>query len=321
MKTKETPRATHPAPRAKTSKPESVEIAGVRLTHPDRVLYPEQGITKKNLAEYYERIAQWILPHIKGRPLTLVRCPQGRAHQCFYQKHIKEDLPQGLHGVPIREQEAKEEEIYLVLDDLSGLIALVQLGVLELHLWGSREKRLEQPDRLIFDLDPGPGVTWEALREGAQAVRARLRELNLESFVKTTGGKGLHVVVPLTPAADWDRCKQFAREVAEACARRTPDAFTVNMSKARRTGKIYLDFLRNGRGATSVAPYSTRARPGATVSTPLTWPELARLRDPASFTVEDRSGAPQAPEKGSLGRNFRNKAKNQVSCPGPANAV
>jgi bifunctional non-homologous end joining protein LigD len=263
------------------------QIAGVRLTHPDRILYPEQGITKRDLALYYEAIAEWIMPHIKNRPLTLVRCPQGYKKQCFYQRHTRESVGDAIHSIPIKE--GVDTAAYLYVDSLPGLIALVQLGVLELHTWGSRKENIERPDRLIFDLDPDPSVPWTRLKEAAQLLRSRLASVNLTAFVKTTGGKGLHVVVPIKPKTDWDFAKNFSKSVAESIVRDAPQEYIATMSKAKRAGKIFIDYLRNARTASAVSAYSTRARPDAPVSTPLRWEELAD--DPRSqFTVRSVPG-------------------------------
>jgi bifunctional non-homologous end joining protein LigD len=261
------------APRAtRATEPGAIEIAGVRLTHSDRVLYPGQGITKRTLAGFYGAIAEWILPHLADRPTTLVRCPEGLREPCFYQKHIGYWAPPSVRRVRIQEKRKVGE--YLVVDDLPALIGLVQIGILEIHTWNSRVEALERPDRVVFDLDPADDVPWDAVVIAARLVRERLESLGLESFVKTTGGKGLHVVAPLVPEAGWDACAAFARDVAEALAREAPHAFVATMSKARRHGRIFVDHFRNVRGSTSVAAYSTRARPGAPVSTPLTWEEL-----------------------------------------------
>jgi bifunctional non-homologous end joining protein LigD len=256
---------------------EKEEFAGVRLTSPDKILYPEQGITKLELAEYYRSVADWILPHIADRPLVLVRCPEGRAKACFYQKHQGVGTPDTLRQIPIREQ--KKTEPYVVVDNAAGLISLAQIGALEIHAWGSRADKLEQPDRLIFDLDPAEDVPWPAVVQSARQVREFLIELELESFVKTTGGKGLHLVVPIDRRHDWDAVKTFCKQVADLIVQADPSRYTANMSKAARPGKIFVDYLRNTRGATAIVPYSTRARPGATISTPLTWQELSgRIR-------------------------------------------
>jgi bifunctional non-homologous end joining protein LigD len=246
--------------------------AGVRLTHPERILWPEQGVTKQGLAEFYTDIADWILPHVAGRVLSLVRCPSGVAEKCFFAKHAWA----GLSAVVKRVNVGEGEEPMLVLDDLAGLINLVQAGVIEIHPWGSTFKQLEKPDRLIFDLDPGEGVPWSAVIDGAREVRARLSDLGLESFVKTSGGKGLHVVVPLTPSVPWDEAKEFTRSIAEAMAKQKPDRYLAIATKTARRGRIYVDYLRNGRGATAVGPYSPRALPQASISTPLDWSELSQ---------------------------------------------
>jgi bifunctional non-homologous end joining protein LigD len=248
------------------------EIAGIKLTHPDRILYPDQGITKRDLARYYEEIADWIMPHIEGRPLTLVRCPQGHKKQCFYQRHTRDSLDPAIR--PIRVKERGSVVAYVSVDSPSGLIALVQMGVLELHTWGSRKERIEQPDRLVFDLDPGASVSWKDLTDAARALRSRLADLELGAFVKTTGGKGLHVVVPITPKQDWNFAKQFCKAVAQWMVHSAPDQYTATMAKTKRRGKIFIDYLRNARTASAVCAYSTRARSGAPVSTPLDWDEL-----------------------------------------------
>ncbi|MBE0597524.1 MAG: DNA ligase D, partial [Desulfuromonadales bacterium] len=263
---------------------EVATVAGVTISNPEKILYPELGVTKLALAKYYAAVAEKILPYLVARPLTIVRCPQGRRHHCFYQKHLNESVPPPVRGVAVKEKE--EEQLYLVIDDLPGLITLVQLGALEFHPWGAREDRLDRPDMVIFDLDPAPDVAWEAVIEGARALHQRLGELGLQGFVKTSGGKGLHVVVPLLRRGGWEEVKAFSRAVAEDLARREPQRYVTTMAKARRQGKIFIDFFRNSRGATSVAPYSTRAREGAPVSTPLSWDELGVDLDPADYTVD-----------------------------------
>lgn len=261
----------------------AVEIAGVRLTHPDRVLYPAQGITKRALAEFYVAIADWILPHVVARPTSLVRCPEGIAEPCFYQKHTGHWAPEALRRVRIQERRKVGE--YLVVDDVAGLVGLVQMGILEIHTWNAVAEHLEQPDRLVFDLDPAEDVPWKATVAGARVLRARLQALGLETFLKTTGGKGLHLVAPIRRGPSWDECAAFARGVAEDLAREAPEAFVATMSKAKRHGRIFIDHLRNVRGATSIAAYSTRAKPGAPVSTPIAWDELGARMRPDRFTV------------------------------------
>jgi bifunctional non-homologous end joining protein LigD len=275
-------RSGHPTTRSRPSATRD-EVAGVRLTHPERVVYPEAGITKAALARFYESIADWILPHVVDRPTTLVRCPEGVTGDCFYQKHVGYWAPDALRRVRIREKRKVGE--YLVVDDLPGLVGLVQIGIVEIHTWNARTADLDRPDRIVFDLDPGEGVPWAALVAAARLVRARLADVRLESFVKTTGGSGLHVVVPIARGPDWDACAAFTRGVAESLAREAPDGFVATMAKSRRTGRIFVDWLRNTRGATSVAAYSTRARPNATVSTPLAWDELGDQPDRYTVTT------------------------------------
>jgi bifunctional non-homologous end joining protein LigD len=266
-----------PAPLPRSARPATnndQRNAGIKLTHPDRVLYPEQGITKGQLARYYEHIADSIIPHLEGRPLTLVRCPQGYRRQCFYQRHTRDAGSDAIHAITAREKRGTVR--YLSVDSLPGLIALVQMGVLEIHTWGSRAPAIERPDRMIFDLDPGPGISWDALKAAAVHLHERMRDLDLGAFVKTTGGKGLHIVVPIAPKQSWEYVKDFSRSVAESLVREAPERYTTTTSKAKRRGKIFIDYLRNSRTASAVCAYSTRAQPGATVSVPLGWQELTK---------------------------------------------
>jgi bifunctional non-homologous end joining protein LigD len=261
----------------------TMTFAGVRLTSPDKVLYPEQGITKLELATYYRTVAKWMLPHVANRPLVLVRCPEGRGKACFYQKHPPAGSPETLRQISIRE--SKNTEPYLVAVDEAGLISLAQIGALEIHAWGSRVDNLEYPDRLILDLDPDPAVPWARVVQSAQQVRRFLQDLGLESFVKTTGGKGLHLVVPIERRHGWDEVKDFCKQVADLIVAADPSHYTANMAKAARAGKIFVDYLRNSRGATAIVPYSTRARPGAPISTPLTWQQLTPKIKSDHFTI------------------------------------
>jgi bifunctional non-homologous end joining protein LigD len=263
---------------------DDVAIAGVRITHPDRVVYPEHGITKERVARYYATVAERILPHLRSRPAVLVRCPEGLGHDCFYQKHAAAWAPPSLRTVRIREKTKSGD--YLVIEDVAGLVGLVQMGVLEFHTWNAKADRLEAPDRVVFDLDPGPDVPWPAVRAAARLVRSSLQARGLTTFVKTTGGKGLHVVAPIRPGPSWSACVEFAQDVTEALVAETPKAFTATMAKTARTGKIFIDYFRNQRGATSVAAYSTRARPGAPVSVPVTWNELDRVPAGSHFTID-----------------------------------
>lgn len=250
----------------------AAEVEGVSLTHPERVVYPDQGITKLALAEFYADIAEWILPSLAERPLALLRCPRGRSDACFFQKHPGEEIDRDVPRVVIREKTGAAT--YLYVRAARDLVALVQAGTLELHPWGSRVGDLERPDRMVFDLDPGEDVAWQTVLDTARSLRDRIAGLGFESFPRTTGGKGLHVVVPLEPEAGWDEVKAFAHGVARAHARDDRRRLTVNMSKAKRYGRIFIDYLRNARGSTAIASYSTRARPGAPVAVPLRWDEL-----------------------------------------------
>ncbi len=261
------------------------ELAGVQLTHPNRIVYPEQGITKLGLATYYAAVSEWMLPHLSDRLLSLVRCPSGRHKTCFYQKHAPEGLPETVARREIAEKDGRAT--YLAVRDAAGLLALVQFGVLEFHVWGSRIDNPEKPDRLVFDLDPDPAVSWQRVIEAAQELRDLLAEIGLTSFVKTTGGKGLHVVVPLVRRQEWDEAKAFAKGVGELLVERRPAWYTTNPMKAARKGKIYVDYLRNARGATAIAPYSTRARAGAPVAVPLTWEELPHQQTSDHFRIEN----------------------------------
>jgi len=260
-----------------------VEIEGVRLTHPDRALWPEVGVTKVELAHYYVAVGERMLGYMGGRPLALVRGPRGHTGTTFFQKHAADGLPEVIGSVQIDDEDGLKRHV--MVDAIAGLVGLVQVDTLEIHSWGSPGDDIEHPDRIVLDLDPDPAVPWEVVCAAAAGIRLRLEHLELESFVKTTGGKGLHVVVPLERDGDWPAVKTFARAICEDLVRRLPSHFTVNPQKADRVGKIYLDYLRNGRGATAVAAYSARARPGAPVSWPLDWDELAAGVDPKALTV------------------------------------
>lgn len=262
---------------------DAIEIGGVRLTSPDKVLYPEQGITKRALAEYYLAVADWMLPHLAGRPMTLVRCPTGRQKKCFYQRHAGSGVPAELKEIPIPGFE--ESGPYLYIEDAAGLVALVQMGVLEVHPWGVRIDRLDRPDRVIFDLDPGEGLSYDDVVAAAVGLRERLAAAGMVSFAKTTGGKGIHVVAPLERRYEWKEVKGFAKAFAAGMAKEAPERFLTKAALAERPGKIFIDYLRNDATATAVAPYSTRARPGAPVATPLDWSEVRPGLDPKAFTI------------------------------------
>lgn len=263
---------------------EGAMVAGVRLSNPDRVLYPEQGVTKAALAAYYLDVADALLRFAGSRPLSLVRCPEGADEQCFYQKHPGAGFAATLPRVPIEESEGVED--YLFLEEPAHLVALVQSGVLEIHAWNSRVDDLERPDTLVFDLDPSDGVALAFVKDTARRVRDLLEQLGLVGFLRATGGKGLHVVVPVVPEHDWDHVKAFARGVAEAVAAADPERLTTKLSKQQRVGKVFIDYLRNSRGATAIVNYSTRSRRGAPVAVPLRWSELAKLASPAAYDVD-----------------------------------
>jgi bifunctional non-homologous end joining protein LigD len=256
--------------------------SATRLTNPDRVLYPDIGLTKSGLAAYYEQVVDWILPHLRRRPLTLVRCPEGY-QKCFYQKHVNEKVPQAIGRIEIEEDDGRDT--YMLAESLEALLGLVQMGVLELHTWGATKDRLDRPDRLTFDLDPDPSVPWAQVIEAAQLTKTLLEELGLVCFLKTTGGKGLHVVTPIQRTVDWEEGKTFAKLVADHLVTTIPQRFTSNMAKRARKGKIFIDYLRNARGATAIAAYSTRAKPGAPVSVPIDWDELSEDMPSDYFTV------------------------------------
>jgi bifunctional non-homologous end joining protein LigD len=265
------------------AKPSSC-LGGLRLTHPDKVLDEETKLTKVQLAAYYLAVAEHMLPHIANRPLSIVRCPEGTEKPCFFQKHVGLGLPAGIDSTPIRDRKGGPLEKYITLSTAEGLAGLAQLGALEVHPWGSRNDSLETPDMLIFDLDPDAEIAWETLTDAARVVRKLLKKVGLESFVKTTGGKGLHVVAPIDPDHEWPAIKDFARGIAYIVESSDPQLFLTKMTKAARKGKIYLDYQRNDRGATAVAPFSPRARRGMHVALPLSWNELA---DRPVFTVSD----------------------------------
>ena len=260
-------------------------VGGLRISNPDRIIYPELGISKRDVADYYYSVAKWMVPHVTARPLTLVHCPEGLSGACRFMKHSKLWGPDVLRRVRI--QEKKKVGEYMVADDARGLVGLAQMGILEVHTWNSTIDDIEHPDRIVFDLDPGDNVEWAAVVAGAKLVREVLSSIGLDSFPKTTGGKGLHVVVPLIPAADWSECLDFSRNIAEAIERNNPELYTTKFAKEGRESKILLDYLRNNRTNTSVAAYSTRARANGSVSFPVTWRDVRKNLDPQRFTIEN----------------------------------
>lgn len=249
-------------------------VAGLHLSNPDKVLYPEEGLTKRDLARYYEAVAPWMLPHLANRPLMLLRCPDGYQEGCFVQKRNDGGFPDAVQWVRISDEDGLAE--YPYVRDERGLVALIQMGTLELHTRGCRVDRVESPDQVIFDLDPDEDVPWHRVTTAAQTLRVLLDGLGLASFLRTTGGKGLHVVLPLRRRHSWEEVENFSRAVAELFTEAVPGEYTISPSRRIRRGKIFVDYLRNVRGATAIANYSTRARPGAPVAVPLAWEELER---------------------------------------------
>lgn len=252
------------------------------LTHPKKVLYPEDGVTKLDLVNYYDTVKKWMLPYITNRPLTLVRCPD-TYKECFYQKHLNKFSPQDVESVSIKEKTKTDQYPYIT--NITGLLSLVQLGVLEFHIWGSDVKKVNYPNMIVFDLDPSPEVAWKKVVAAAKLLKKELAKLKLKSFVKTTGGKGLHVVVPIKPEHDWDDIKNFSHAFVNHIVELFPEEYVSTISKAKRKGKIFVDYLRNQKGATAIAPYSTRARKGAPVSVPLRWEELSNRFEDNYYTI------------------------------------
>jgi bifunctional non-homologous end joining protein LigD len=267
-------------------RPASRAAGGFAVTSASRVLFPELGLTKQALADYYALMAEHMLPHLAGRPLSLVRCPAGRAKTCFFQKHDNGAFPDSVRRVAIVESSGKTAD-YLHVEDSMGLLACVQMGTIEFHGWGACVGDLERPDRLVFDLDPGEGVGFAAVRAAAGLIRDRLAAHGLDAWPMLSGGKGVHVVAPLVPRAEWPAVTAFARGLAEGIANEAPDAFTATMSKAKRKGRIFIDWLRNQRGETSVAPWSVRARAGAGVAAPVAWEQLADIAAANVLTAAD----------------------------------
>jgi bifunctional non-homologous end joining protein LigD len=263
---------------------DSAGLEGFHLTHPNKQLDEASGLNKRDLANYYLGVADYLLPQIAGRPLSVVRCPEGSTRPCFFQKHVGIGLPDGVDTVPVRDRKTAAIERYIAVSSAEGLVGLAQMGGLEIHPWGSRNDSLEKPDRIIFDLDPDPSISWKLLSESALTVRALLKKFGLQSFVKFTGGKGFHVVVPIRAEHSWPTVKAFAHNLSSRIEQSQPELFITKMTKSARSNKIYLDYLRNDRGSTAVAAYSPRARAGIPVAVPLSWTELDASKAP-EFTV------------------------------------
>ena len=250
----------------------SLMIDGIRITSPDKKIFEDPVITKLDVIRYYEKTAERMLPYVGRRLLSIVRCPKGISQTCFYKKHPGPDN-KGIVTMLITNSEGQAEE-YFYIENTSGLIYEAQMGTLEFHTWGSRIDNLEKPDIMVLDLDPDEGMDLETIRQGVRDAKSILEQLSLKSYLKTSGGKGYHVVVPFEPSVDWETFHNFARRVAEVMEQQWPGRYTSNVRKNKRAGKIFIDWIRNGRGATSIAPYSIRARKGAGVSMPITWKEL-----------------------------------------------
>ena len=258
----------------------------VDVSNPDRVIFPDAGVTKGDLAAYYRAVAPVMLPWIANRPVSLVRCPQGRGKKCFFQKHDSGTFgPHVLH-VPIREKDGHMED-YLYVEDVAGIIANVQMGTIEFHGWGSKVADVEKADRIVFDLDPDEGLDFGLVKKAAKDIRRHMADIGLQTFPMLTGGKGVHVIIPLVPKAEWPEVKDFARRFAMALAEAEPDRCTAELSKAKRKGLIFIDYLRNQRGATAIMPYAARAREGAPVAAPINWEELDDMASGHVFSVKD----------------------------------
>jgi bifunctional non-homologous end joining protein LigD len=264
----------------------TAESLGITISSPERVIYPELGLTKKDLADYYAAVEPLIMVDCADRPMTLIRCPGGRTGECFFQKHDKGTFGEHVKQIPIEEKDGEFED-YLYFDDIRGLLACVQMGTMEFHGWGSKVEKVECPDRLVFDLDPDEGLDFSKVKEAAVRVRDLVAQLGLKSFPLLTGGKGIHVVVPLDATAEWPEVKSFADRFSRAVSEADPDRFTANIRKVQRTGRIFIDWLRNQRGATAVMPYSARAREGAPVAAPIAWDELDDFHSGHAFSIRD----------------------------------
>ncbi len=283
----EVPPPTPPVPgREKKAAAPKGKGSGVVISSPDRIVFPELGLTKGALAAYYEALAPAMMPDLARRAISLVRCPQGRAKQCFFQKHDSGMFPASVHSVPVADSDGKTEP-YLYVEDAAGLLACVQMGTIEFHGWGSRVDDIERPDRLVIDLDPDEAVSFEAVKLAAELIHERLKSRGLESFPMLSGGKGIHVIAPLVPKAEWPAVKAWCKAFAEGLEAEAPDAFVATMSKAKRKGRIFVDYLRNQRGATAVLPYSVRARAGAGVAVPVSWAELNEVTAANMFSAAD----------------------------------
>jgi bifunctional non-homologous end joining protein LigD len=283
-------RRTTPSPATQVTKASTraarnrvVADADVTITHPDRLVFAKLQVSKRDVADYYRSVADWMLPELRDRPLSVLRCPGGTARACFFQKHLAGTLGAHVRGVRIKDSSGYQD--YLAIDDTAGLIELVQMNTIEFHPWGVRSAQPGRADRIVFDLDPHAGVAWNQVVAGANAVHRHLESVGLAAYLRTSGGKGLHVVVPLRPALPWKTVRPFAKAVATALAVLHPDLFVAVAGEKKRVGRIFIDWLRNSRGATSIASYSLRARADAGVAMPLAWNRLAKLGGAHAFDV------------------------------------
>jgi bifunctional non-homologous end joining protein LigD len=272
-----------PASAPATRRRRAAADSQVTITHPERVVFPELRISKRDVADYYVQVAAWIVPELRDRPLSVLRCPAGTAQACFFQKHLTAALGRHVRGVRLKDSSG--QQTYLCIDDVRGLLELVQMNTLEFHPWGAHAGTTSRADRVVFDLDPHPSVAWKDVAAGAALVRAHLASLGLTGFLRTSGSKGLHVVMPLRPAALWIQVRAFARAVAESLTASHPGLFVAVAGEAKRGGRIFIDWLRNSRGATSIASYSLRARADGGVAMPLAWNQLAKLDGAHAFTI------------------------------------
>ena len=271
---------------AKKVAPQTAAGFGIEISNPERAIFPDEGLTKGDLADYYAAVEKLIMVDAAHRPMTLIRCPQGRSKKCFFQKHDTGSFGPHVKHVPVKEKKGIVQD-YLYFDDIKGLLACVQMGTIEFHGWGSRSEDIEKPDRLVFDLDPDVGLDFAKVKEAALRLKALLADLGLETFPLLSGGKGLHVVAPLDQSADWPTVSSFAERFSRAIAEAEPEMFTANIRKVQRKGRIFLDWLRNQRGSTAVMPYSARAREGAPVAAPVAWEELDKYQGGNHFTIRD----------------------------------
>ena len=270
--------------RPEGNKGEPETLLGVRISSADRVVFPDAGCTKGDVAAYYSKMAERMLTLGGNRPVSLLRCPDGTDGDCFFQKHAGKGFPDGIGTIDIEEGSGKTEP-YMVITEKRGFVAAAQMGAIEFHVWGARTDMLEKPDRLVFDIDPDEGLAFADVKAAAKEISGLLAEIGLDSVPMVTGGKGVHVIVPLRRIAGWETVSVFARTVASYLAQRHSDRYVATMSKAKRKGRIFIDWLRNDRGSTAVAPYSVRARKGAPVAVPVSWKELARLNSANSFDM------------------------------------